>query len=409
MHRIRALALAVTVGLVVVVVVVVVVGVAAFAPSAPALSTRTSTTAPPATALPATVWLCRPHLADDPCTKDRTATLVSADGTTRTERPVTAKSRPVDCFYVYPTVSLQPTINANLTIDPNETRVAIAQASRFSQVCQVYAPMYHQLTLRAIGGGVTAGAAALAYSDVRNAWRDYLAHDNHGRGVVLIGHSQGAGMLTQLVKQEIDPKPKVRAKLTSALLLGGNVVVPRGRDVGGDFAHVRACRAVNQTGCVVAYSTFDHTPPADSTFARVNTGFNRVRGGTTPTDSEVLCVNPAALRGGAAVVHPYFPAHLNLGVLGGAFPAGAVASSPTPWVSYPGLYKAECRSENGANWLQVDDQRDAQGASADVRPRLVDSLGPGWGLHLVDVNIDQGDLVRLVGRQAAAWAMQHQR
>jgi hypothetical protein len=50
--------------------------------------------------------------------------------------------------------------------------------------------------------------------------------------------------------------------------------------------------------------------------------------------------------------------------------------------------------------LQITDQRKAD----DVRPELIDSLGPGWGLHLVDVNVVQGDLVRLVGRQAAAWA-----
>ncbi len=272
------------------------------------------------TTAPRTVWLCRPGLAHDPCTADRTTTLVAANGSTHTQHAPTAKSRPVDCFYVYPTVSPQPTINANLTIDPIERSVATAQASRFSQVCRVYAPMYRQLTLQAIGGGATSAAVALAYGDVRDAWRDYLAHDNHGRGVVLIGHSQGAGMLIQLIKQEIDAKPKVRSKLTSALLLGGNVVVPRGHDVGGDFAHIPACRSTKQTGCVVAYSSFDHTPPADAIFGRASAGFNRARGGSTVKDPQVLCTNPAALRGGAATVHPYFPAHLALGVLGGAFP-----------------------------------------------------------------------------------------
>ena len=32
-------------------------------------------------------------------------------------------------------------------------------------------------------------------NDVVAAWRHYLDHDNRGRGVVLIGHSQGTGML----------------------------------------------------------------------------------------------------------------------------------------------------------------------------------------------------------------------
>ena len=50
----------------------------------------------------------------------------------------------------------------------------------------------------------------------------------------------------------------------SALLLGGNVTVKKGKDVGGDFKHVRACRANRQIGCVVAFSTFKAQPPANS-------------------------------------------------------------------------------------------------------------------------------------------------
>ena len=351
-----------------------------------------------------TVWLCRPHLAPNPCASDRSASLIAADGASRTERPVTARPRPVDCFYVYPTVSLQSGVNADLTIDPNQINVAKAQASRFSEVCRVYAPMYRQLTLQAIGGGITPEAAAIAYRDVRNAWRDYLKHHNHGRGVVLLGHSQGAGMLIQLVKQEIDPKPNRRARLASALLLGGNVVVPRRRDVGGDFKHIPACRKPTQIGCVVAFSTFDQPPPDNAIFGRIDAGFNAVRG-PSAAKSKVLCVNPAALRGGKATVHPYFPAHLDLGVLGGALPAGSLAAAPTPWVSFPRLYTAQCREEHGASWLQVDDRR----AAGDTRPRLVDSLGPTWGLHLVDGNIALGDLVKLAGRQGAAWSKQHRR
>ena len=51
---------------------------------------------------------------------------------------------------MYPTVSSQLTENANLKIGPEEKQVAIDQASRFSQQCKVYAPMYPQLTLHAL-------------------------------------------------------------------------------------------------------------------------------------------------------------------------------------------------------------------------------------------------------------------
>jgi hypothetical protein len=39
-------------------------------------------------------------------------------------------------------------------------------------------------------------------------------------------------------------------------------------------------------------------------------------------------------------------------------------------------------------------------------PRIDDiggDLTPEWGLHLVDVNVAMGDLVRIARRQASAW------
>jgi alpha-beta hydrolase superfamily lysophospholipase len=49
---------------------------------------------------------------------------------------------------------------------------------------------------------------------------DYVKHFNAGRPVVLIGQSQGAIVLRRLISREIDRKPKVRALLISALLMG---------------------------------------------------------------------------------------------------------------------------------------------------------------------------------------------
>jgi hypothetical protein len=352
-----------------------------------------------ATAAEPTEWLCAPGVRDNPCTADRTATVMGPSGaTTRSEPSKRARRRPVDCFYVYPTVSLQPTVNAAVEREPNVVNVAIAQASRFSEVCRVYAPIYRQLTLAALAQGPGPEAGAIAYASVRDAWREYLARFNDGRGVVLIGHSQGAGMLTNLIREEIDGRKAARRKLVSALLLGGNVLVARGRDVGGDFAHVRACRSPRQTGCVVAYSAFTTTPPPGALFGYARNSFNA--GDRDTSKDEVLCVNPAALRGGRARVRPYYPTHLDLGFLGTALPASALAPVPEPWVTFPGLTRAECKRANGANWLEVDDH----GASGDRRPRLVNSIGPTWGLHLVDVNVTLGDLVELVRRQGAAYA-----
>ena len=131
---------------------------------------------------------------------------------------------------------------------------------------------------------------------MRAAWRSYLERYNGGRGVVLIGHSQGTFVLRRLIAEEIDRRPKVRRRLVSALLLGGNVLVRKGRDSGGDFEHVRACRSDRQVGCVVAFSTFNAPVPSDALFGR-----------TTEPGLEVLCTNPAALGGGEGPVDAIFP------------------------------------------------------------------------------------------------------
>jgi len=350
-----------------------------------------------------TVWLCRPGLADNPCESDLTTTVLAADNTSTTESASPAEDPPIDCFYVYPTVSGQTTLNADLSVDPEEEAVAVSQAARFSQVCKVYAPIYRQLTLAAINisptaarpAGDLAAARALAYGDVLAAWQDYLAHYNNGRGVVFIGHSQGTMMLTILIASEIDPNPDLRDILVSALLIGGNVTVATGQDSGGDFQNIPACRSADQTGCVVAYSAFNEPPPADSLFGRANTGPRANEG--AGKDLAVLCVNPASLAGGTGSLKPYNPSRPLPGALGAL--VGGIPSASTPWIAYPERYTGHCESAEGANWLQVD----ATKVAGDERPVVSQILGPTWGLHLVDVNIAIGNLVDLVRQQTAAY------
>src|SRR5258708_39131222 len=54
------------------------------------------------------LWLCRPDLKDNRCKVDLDATVIAADGKTRLEKFFPAKDPKVDCFFVYPTLSLAP-------------------------------------------------------------------------------------------------------------------------------------------------------------------------------------------------------------------------------------------------------------------------------------------------------------
>ena len=63
-------------------------------------------------------WLCRPGHVPDPCVTDLTATVVAASGPTTVRHAAVAADPPVDCFYVYPTVSSQPGVAADLHVGP---------------------------------------------------------------------------------------------------------------------------------------------------------------------------------------------------------------------------------------------------------------------------------------------------
>ena len=339
------------------------------------------------------VWLCRPGIADNPCAGDLTTTIIDPTGEANVDHTQIAANPPVDCFYVYPTTSLQSTTNADLSIDPEEKAVAVSQAALFSQVCNVYAPIYPQLTVSAVGSGaITSDAIQTAYEGVRAAFADYMASYNGGRGVVFVGHSQGAMILTELLRSEVDSNPALRTQLVSALLLGGNVTVPVGATVGDVFANIPACESQVQVGCVVAFSSFDAPPPADAVFGRVAGGlkmFDFV--GSAP--QQILCVNPASPGGGVGELKPIFRTAAVEKLAGAPSPAPASA-----YVSYPGQLTAECKSDGGASWLQIT--RSAQGGPL---PVLAGSEGPAWGLHDLDVNLALGNLVGLVATESAAY------
>ena len=344
-----------------------------------------------------TVWLCRPGLAKNPCAGSLDATAIDAAGKSTAQPATPAADPPIDCFYVYPTVSKQKTANANLTIDPQERSVAVAQAAQFSQVCRVYAPMYPQLTLSAIATPtkINLVSALSAYLGVASAFDDYMAHYNNGRGVVFIGHSQGAMVLTALLQAYVDSNPAVRRLLVSALLLGGNIRVPVGQSVGGDFASIPACSSSTQTGCVVAYSSFAKTPPAKALFGRVATAIN-VLGAKSTVPLQILCVNPAAPGGGTAALQPYLPNDGLASFLGNSAPKPL---PKTPFVTWPNQYAAHCVTSGGATWLQIDHTA----AGVDLRGKAAAVEAATWGLHLMDVNFALGNLVDLVRSESAAF------
>lgn len=347
-------------------------------------------------------WLCRPGRQDS-CAVDLTTTVISADGKLTKEPFKGNPSAPVDCFYVYPTVSNDPTPNSDMNAGPEEHSVVRAQFARFGSQCKLYAPLYRQVTLATLRAAMAAGGGfpadrKLGYDDVVAAWNYYLRNDNKGRGVVLIGHSQGSGMLTQLIKNEIDGKP-IQSKIISALLLGTNIAVPKGKDVGGSFQSMPLCRSATQLGCVISYVTFrnDVPPPANSRFGRV------------PTEGmTAACVNPAALKGGKAELHAYLSSGFNGVSTSSAQPKPWVSGAKieTPFVSLPGLLTGECVTRDNASYLAVTTNANPADPRTDEISGDVVANGQvmkDWGLHLIDAHVAMGDLLDVVAQQSKAY------
>jgi len=348
-------------------------------------------------------WLCRPG-GKDACAIDHATTVVAANGMLTRETWAADAKAPVDCFYVYPTISTDPTPNSDMNPDPAEMNVIKQQFARFASRCQPYAPMYRQVTLVGLRRMLAPGAAVtldqgLQYDDVKAAWNYYLQHDNKGRGFVLVAHSQGSFILNRLIREEIDGKP-IQGRMLSAILLGTTIAVPKGKDVGGSFQHVPLCKSASQLGCVITFASFRSTvpPPANTLFGKV-----------PDATMAAACTNPAALAGGSGELHAYLDASGR--TITSNTPAKPWVTPEqkidTPFVSVPGLLTAKCSSnENATGYLEITVHGDPND------PRVDDIVGDigspaqplaNWGLHLIDVNLAMGNLLDIVSAETKAY------
>jgi len=349
-------------------------------------------------------WLCRPDKPD--ACQPEAAVILSADGKMRPERRPDRRDPSIDCFYLYPTVSEDPGSSATGVESEAERRAVRRQAARLRSVCRLYAPLYRQATAsrmrRSMEGdkappGSFARAQAMAEADVIDAWRSYLARDNRGRGVVLIGHSQGANLLQGLIKAQIEAKPAQRL-LVSAVLPGSFVVAPRGQDVGGTFTSIPACRKVGQIGCVIVFNAYRASSPPPTP--------PRFEGGVEP-----LCTNPAALAGGSGVLKPYRSTRGETIIPFLTQPLPPLTEPATPIaasvVSEPDLFRAQCRNDAGGVYLSIEairapDDRRTGALVGDWTFR--GERDPAMGLHLIDLDLTQGNLIDIIAAQAVAYS-----
>lgn len=315
-------------------------------------------------------WACKPGSASNPCAEGLEATEVLPDGTIKPVDAPMPGMRPIDCLYFYPTVNRAgDQASRDFSNSSAIVNVVLSQGARFSEVCNVYAPFYRL-------AGLSGGDGDLAYGDVAEAFKYYVANLSEGRDFVLLGHSQGSNHGLRLLKEEIDTQPELRKRMVSAIMLGFPVQLPEGQATGGTFKTLPICQSDAQRGCLINFMSFSAQMPPTS--SNGNGGFGAIE----------VCTNPAALGGGPGLFQgTYFRAQ--------GSPVAAMVK--TPWVLYRDFFRGECKRSGGTAYLEISRAQQA----GDQRMFGMLSEIPGIGLHIMDFVFPQGDLVALIAKQAA--------
>lgn len=362
-------------------------------------------------------WLCHPDqlTEDNTCLNNLDTLIVNADGSEFAEPFVANEDAPVDCFYVYPTASIDLRVNSDLNAGQQEIVTTRVQAGLYSKVCRVFAPLYRQRTLTMLGINLFAGflvsdevnelSRETAYGDVLDAFKHYLANYNDGRGIILVGHSQGSGVLSRLIREEFENSDYLSQLLISAHLPGATLAVPVGHEVGGSFSKTPVCNSKEQTGCVVSFVSYRENDP----FLE-NPAFGLIE----DENFEAICVNPADLTENSPNLDVRLPLQqapitsllVDKKGSGGPYPnvyKNFFKSANYSLFNVPGKFTGQCqRNDLGVHYLEVTLLNDA----GDQRASEYEGelwVAPNWGLHLLDVSLAMGDLLTLAESQIESW------
>ncbi|MEI7931828.1 MAG: DUF3089 domain-containing protein [Alphaproteobacteria bacterium] len=208
----------------------------------------------------ASTWSFWPQIREaalDPRTPFQTAKPFPAPDYGRPEAWAVraAGAGPVDIFFVHPTTYEGRHWNAGIDNEDAASRVARLMipnyAGPFEPLGRVFAPryrqasLYTQITLREDARD----ARAFAYRDVKAAFDHYLASDNAGRPLIIVGVEQGALLASRLSTEALVQHPDMKGRLVAVYLL--ETAEPT--SLHGPGSALPACTKRDQSGCVVAY------------------------------------------------------------------------------------------------------------------------------------------------------------
>lgn len=170
--------------------------------------------------------------------------------------PVALSDKPVDVFYVYPTIfggngpEQMDLSSADLRAKA-DVQIGI-NAGVFTDTANLYAPYYRQASIELIWLPARKAGLLLAdgYQDIIRAFEYYMEHFNQGRPFILAGFSQGSMGLLNLMEKKFD-NPKFRKQLVAAYLIGYSVT----EDDLERYPWLRMAQGETDTGVIISYNT----------------------------------------------------------------------------------------------------------------------------------------------------------
>jgi len=170
--------------------------------------------------------------------------------------------KPVDVFYVYPTI-YAGTSPVNMDISDPSLRAGAqglltAQAGVYSPHANLFAPFYRQQSgatqsMEAGNGGkdpFADPAFQVGAADIARAFEYYIEHLNPDRPFLIAGHSQGSMALINLMRERFND-PEIQKRLVAAYLIGYSVPLTDTTT----YPWMKPALGETDTGVIISYNT----------------------------------------------------------------------------------------------------------------------------------------------------------
>jgi hypothetical protein len=181
----------------------------------------------------------------------------------------TDASKPVDVFYLYPTIYKQasPSDPMVCSADDAQMRAGVPaafsrMATAFSPLANVYAPYYRQAAIQVLELPLDKQNAIVGgepTTDAISAFDYYIEHLNNGRPFILAGHSQGSNIMINLMAEYMKKHPDVYKRMIAAYLPGYSIT-PQYLQQNSEL---RFATNADDTQVIVSYNTVAPGTKAD--------------------------------------------------------------------------------------------------------------------------------------------------